>query len=84
MEGLKQRIYELLLTDSYPIFKAVCHYLMEKDYDQFAHLGYLLASGIAVEGYTHNYSWYLYVDNHQHLQMSIVRPSVNHVRISLT
>ena len=56
---------------------------MDKDYDQFSHLGYLLLSGIAIEGYTHNYSWYLYVDNHQHLQMSIVRPSVNHVRISI-
>jgi hypothetical protein len=60
------------------MFKDAGNYLMEKDHDQFSGLFSGSPFEVPVEGNSDNYSWYLYLDNHQHFQVSIVRLSIAH------
>ena len=53
---------------------------MEKDHDQFSDLFSGSMFEVSVEGNNDNHSWHLYLDSHQHFQVSIVRLSINHTK----
>ena len=63
----------------HPIFKDAFAYLIPQD-DRFSNIISGHSPEVLDKGYRSNPSFYVYLDKHQHLQISIVRLSINHVR----